>query len=122
MALKNLLNKKCSIRRRVNTGVNSYGENTFSDATIFSDVDCARQVDNQMSSRRLVHGDIGPTNRKMTKYFFLPTDIREGDIIKFEGSETEMVRDVRSGGGRNHHLEILAEDIHEIGIGDGRDE
>jgi len=122
MSIKNLLNKKCSWRRRINTGLaNDYGEIDYSDVIFGSDVPCSRQVGVGMNMRQMVENlPPGEFDKKLVKYYLAPTDIQEGDLITFEGSETEKVRDVRDAGGRGHHLEIVAVSTKEVGEGDSR--
>lgn len=121
MSFIGLLNKKCTWKRRQNSGINDYGEITLSDVTIGSEVKCARQVGPGVNQRELVGyrrpGDIA---KALVTYFLLPTDIQEDDIIKFENSETEIVRNVRDAAGRGHHLEVLAESFQETGEQDQR--
>jgi len=123
MSFKSLLNKRCSWRRRVNAGVNEYNEMVYSDVIIGEDVACARQVVRNLGERLLVEDkNVGRVNAKYARYYLLPTDIQEGDIIEFNGSETETVRDIIDGGGRNHHLEIYAEATQFVGEADERHE
>ena len=121
MSFSKLLNKRCSWKRRFNVGQNEYGEINYSDVIIGSDVECGRQVGLGMNMRQLVQNvEPGEFNRKVVKYWMYPTDIQEGDIIKFQGSELEKVEDVRDAAGRGHHLEILSRSIVEVGEEDGR--
>lgn len=120
MGISNLLNKKCSWRRRINSGVNDYNEIVYSDIVYGSDVNCARQVGHGNNMRQFLEKNPGDFNYKIVKYFLLPTDIQEGDLITFEGSETEIVRDVRDAAGRGHHVEVLAESVRSIGEDDKR--
>lgn len=121
MGFLNLLNKRCSWRRRIIVDRNRSNEPIFSDLLMGSDVPCSRQVGPGMNMReKFQNRDIPATNKKLVKYFLLPTDIQEGDLITFEGSETEEVRDVRDAAGRGHHLEIVAESIKVFGEGDNR--
>ena len=54
MSLANLLNKKCTWKRRLNKDINDYGEIIYSDVTIGSDVNCARQVGRGLNARQLI--------------------------------------------------------------------
>jgi hypothetical protein len=121
MSFSSLLTKRCSWRRRKNAGTNEYGEIEISDVTLGSDVPCSRQMFPGISNRRLVEYDrVGSVVEANVKYFLNPTDIQEGDIITFEGSETEEVKSVRDAAGRDHHLEIIAVAINPIGESDKR--
>ena len=121
MGFSDLLTKRCSWRRKINIGTNEYGEIKYSDYHIGSDVPCARQVGPGLNMRQLVQ-DVPPGefDKKIVKYWMWPTDIQEGDIIAFLGSETEKVRDVRDAAGRDHHLEIVTEAVQEVGEDDFR--
>ena len=121
MSFTSLLNKTCSWVRRINIATGEYGEVIVSDLLIGSDVACARQVGVGNNMRQLVQ-DIpaGEFDKKLTTYYLFPTDIQEGDLITFEGSEEGKVRDVQQGGGRNHHLEVLVEEIMATGEDDER--
>lgn len=121
MSIQDLFNKRCSWRRPINAGTNTFGEIKYSEITIGSDVPCARQVGHGLNMRQEIDNkEVGIHNFKIVKYFLLPTDIQEGDRMVFEGSETEKVRDVRDAAGRGNHLEILAEDVRPEGEGDNR--
>jgi hypothetical protein len=121
MTIQNLFNKVCSWRRRIAIDENEFNEIIYSDLWVGSDVSCARQVGPGLNMRKYIDTEPpGEYNRKIVKYYMLPTDIQEGDIIKFEGSELEKVEDVRDAAGRGHHLEILARAIEEVGEEDLR--
>jgi hypothetical protein len=121
MSFSSLLNKRCSWKRRMNAGIDSFGEITLSEVTIGSDVRCSRQVGLGYNSREKINTEKpGDTVKGLVKYYLLPTDIQEDDLITFEGSETEEVRYVRDAAGRGHHLEVLAVMINPTGEADKR--
>ena len=121
MSIAGLFNKKCSWKRRINKTTDSYGEIVYSDVVIGSDVPCSRQVGHGMNMRQEIDNKpVGIHGFSIVKYFLIPTDIHMGDIIEFDGSETEIVRNVRDAAGRGNHYEVLAEDIRPFGERDQR--
>lgn len=121
MSFFGLLNKRCSWKRRIIKDRDSYGEIIYSDIIKGSDVRCARQVGRGLNVRQeFVGKDIGNTTSVISRYWLFPTDIQEGDVIKFEGSELETVRNVRDAAGVGHHLEVMARQIMPQGEEDKR--
>lgn len=121
MSIYGLFNKRCTWKRRINKSTDAYGEIIYSEVVVGSDVKCARQVGHGMNMRQDIDTkDVGIHAFSIVKYFLLPTDIKAGDLVTFAGSETEIVRNVRDAAGRNHHIEVLAEDIRPFGEKDQR--
>jgi len=123
MSIFGLFNKRCTWKRRINKGLDVYGEILYSDVIMGSEVKCARQIGHGMNMRQDIDNkDVGIHGFSIVKYYLYPTDIKAGDLITFAGSETEIVRNVRDAAGRMHHFEVLAEDIRPFGERDQRNE
>lgn len=121
MTFSSLLNKKCSWKRRIIKDRDSYGEIQYSEITMGSDIPCHRQVGRGLNVRQeITSKDVGNMTSVVSRYWMFPTDIQEGDILKFEGSELEIVRNVRDAAGVGHHLEIMATQIMPEGEEDRR--
>jgi hypothetical protein len=121
MSIAGLFNKRCTWTRRVNKTTDDYGEIIYSDVVIGSDVLCARQTGHGLNMRQEVSNKPpGIHSFSIVKYYLLPTDIRAGDLMTYQGSETEIVRNVRDAAGRGSHYEILTEDVRPFGERDQR--
>lgn len=123
MSFYSLLNKRCSWKRRISTGANSFGEVIFTEQMIGSDVRCARQVGDGNNDRQFINNlQTAPKNVKLVTYYLMPSeDIQENDIIIFQASEQGIVRDVKDDGGRNHHKSVLVEEVQSVGETDVTD-
>lgn len=119
MSFHGLLNGRCSWYRRDNTGQNDYGEITWTETLIASDVRCSRQTGAGNNMRQLIENkQAGNFNSKLVRYYIGVTDIQEGDRLIYEGISDAYVRDVRDAAGRGHHMELIVEEVVPIGEGD----
>ena len=126
MSLSRLFINRVSWRRKINTDTNEIGEIIYTEQLIASDVHCSRQVMPGVGQRKTVENkNVGFVNTKMVKYFMYPfTNIRAGDVIAIniteQGNVTYltdcgMVKDVRDAAGRNHHWEVMVEEVEPLG-------
>ena len=118
MSLKSLLNKRCSWKRRVNIGENSFGELIYSEVTLGSDVLCAQQVGRGLNVRQQIdEKEFGISSYMQPRLWLMPTDIQEGDIVTIDGDDA-IVKNVRDAAGRGHHYELMLEKTPPIGEAD----
>lgn len=122
MSFKGLLKNKVTITRRDNTDSNGYGESVGASLNIVTDLRCSRQVGPGNNMRQNIENKApGTISYKLARYYteyFNPRLIQEGDFFECDNGAKGIVREVHDAAGRNHHLEILVEELKPQGEAD----
>jgi hypothetical protein len=117
MSFQGLLNQRCSYRRPTNIGTNVLGEIQLTDLVVGSDVMCARQPGKGLNMQQFYQSaKQGTANVKLVRYYFLYSEtIQEGDIIDLSDTYQGTVRNVIDAAGRQHHKEVMVEEVESVG-------
>jgi len=120
MSIQGLYNKRCSWKRLSQHSENEWGESTFTEVVVASDVPCRYET---LKGQELQEYQQSPDFNRALGIMYLDyrTDVQANDKVRLYeiggyalGSENYTVVDPDDAAGHEHHLEVLLEKTKEL--------